>query len=122
MNMRVALQTADSWPAAKGLESGEEPGIGRTGRGTLRPLARLRRPRLLARAARQLAGEAPKGSLTRRLVRGPLPERGARLGRLLGLEAEAEAQRRAGAPAYSPRRHVEILAAILQEAPARTGR
>ncbi len=119
MNMCVAFRPADPRPVQD--TNGEKPDkpvvIAHPGDDTAAPPGRLRRPRLLGRAARHLAREAPRGSLTRRLLKGPPTGRGTRLGRLLALEADAEAQRREGAPAYSARRHVELLAAILQEMP-----
>ena len=127
MNMHAALRMTGRRPA-QDTEDGadvnrghQRPVIGSPGCGTLLQLARLRRPRLLVQAARHLAREAPRGSLARRTLKGPCPRRSARLGRLFALEAEAEDLRREGAPAYSARHHVELLAAILQEAPGPTG-
>lgn len=76
-------------------------------------LPRLARPRLLATAAR--AGAA----LYRR--ERDLPSGIASAGRsilaaLVAAEAMCDADRRAGAPAYNPSRHVRVLAALMAEA------
>ena len=83
---------------------------------TLR-LDTLRRPRLLIRAARAGQTEYNRNRDLKRLMRGDAPPAPARaLARLMDLEAELEATRRAGDAAYSLGRHVEILIALMAEA------
>lgn len=80
----------------------------------------LRRPRLLARAAR----EGAKMYRRERDLAGALPGMtGPRRGgdivsRLLGIEAQIDRDRRDGAAGYSPQRHVQILSALVAEANA----
>lgn len=77
----------------------------------------LRRPRLLASAAR----EGAKMYRRERDLRMSLPGMtGPRKGvdivsRLLGIEAEIDAERRAGVAAYSSLRHVQVLSALVAE-------
>jgi hypothetical protein len=78
------------------------------------PLPRLRRPRLLARAAR--AGMAIYRR--ERDLTGVLKDRAGRnlVDALTEAEAACEALRRADSPAYSVARHVKLLTALLAEA------
>ena len=84
----------------------------------------LRRPRLLARAAR----EGARMYRRERDLPGALPgATGPRRGtdivsRLLGIEAQIEADRRAGAAGYSPARHVQVLSALVAESLALAAR
>ncbi len=77
----------------------------------------LRRPRILARAAR----EGAKMYRRERDLRVSLPGMtGPRKGvdivsRLLGIEAQIEADRQAGAYEYSAMRHVQVLSALVAE-------
>lgn len=81
------------------------------------PLARMRRPRLLIRAARFGLADYDRRRSLGRIFRGdsaaqqmnPLPP-------LIEREAACEAQRRAGDAGYSAARHVEILIALISEA------
>lgn len=83
----------------------------------LSPLAALRRPRLLIRAARcGLDDYRRDRDLARLLGRRPPPAPGQALERLLAEEERLEEIRRAGAAAYSPARHVELLIALMAEA------
>jgi hypothetical protein len=84
----------------------------------------LRRPRLLARAAR----EGAKMYRRERDLRGSLPGMtGPRKGvdivsRLLGIEAQIEADRLSGSYAYSSLRHVQVLSALVAESMALTAK
>ncbi|MCC6007703.1 MAG: hypothetical protein JJU40_08490 [Rhodobacteraceae bacterium] len=84
----------------------------------LRRLSRLRRPRLLAQAARIFAaGYRREHHL--RAIAGAAPACPLRaLSLLLTLEAEAEALRRAGASDWSATAHVALLGAALAEGAA----
>ncbi|SET80057.1 DUF6477 family protein [Oceanicella actignis] len=81
----------------------------------------LRRPRILARAARAAAaGYARKRDLPR-LLPGFSPRDPSELmGKLRQVEAECEKARRAKATGYCAVRHVGILAALIAEAAAPT--
>ena len=84
-------------------------------------LSKIRRPRLLIRAARiGVAAYARERDLRRLLhaVRAPAPERA--LDRLVELESAFEASRLEGDAAYSVSRHVEVLSALMAEARALT--
>ena len=72
-------------------------------------LPALRRPRLLVQAARHGAA-----ILTRRGA--PVPRMG--LDRFLAEELEMEVKRKDGEADYSPRRHVDLLVAVLLAAQA----
>ena len=72
-------------------------------------LPALRRPRLLVQAARHGAA-----ILTRRGA--PVPRIG--LDRILSEELEMEAKRKDGEADYSPRRHVDLLVAVMLAAQA----
>lgn len=69
-------------------------------------LAQLRRPGLLVRAAR-IAAHA--GCARRRAQRRPVP-------RLLAEEESLNAARLAGGIGYSPRRHVQVMSALISAA------
>ncbi|MCU4651853.1 DUF6477 family protein [Roseibacterium sp. SDUM158016] len=69
-------------------------------------LARLHRPALLVRAA-QIAAAAPCAA--RRAQRRPVT-------RLLAEEAALNATRLDGGPGYSPRRHVQVMSALMSAA------
>ncbi|SHI63800.1 hypothetical protein SAMN05444404_0687 [Ruegeria lacuscaerulensis ITI-1157] len=77
----------------------------------------LRRPSLLARAARLGARDYDRDrNLQRILGFGALPTTGQALVRLLELEREVDEQRRAGDAAYSLVRHLDLLIALVGEA------
>ncbi|MDP5086987.1 MAG: DUF6477 family protein [Yoonia sp.] len=80
-------------------------------------IAQLKRPNLLARAARFGVDDYRRTVHLRRLLGSdPLPRHGAALMQLLDREAEMNALRLARSGSYSPAIHVEILIAILGEA------
>lgn len=76
--------------------------------------AGLRRPRLLMSAARHGLGEYRRARDLLRLL-GYCPNAALAVEDLTRMEAEAEAARRAGSPAWSCTRHVEVLIALLAE-------
>lgn len=77
----------------------------------------LRRPVLLARAARFGADDYRRDAVLPRLLKTEkVPRPAAAVIALLGLEAATEAKRRAKAGDNSPARHVELLIAITAEA------
>ncbi|MBC7132641.1 MAG: hypothetical protein H5U16_05990 [Roseovarius sp.] len=81
-------------------------------------LGQLRRPPLMVRAARiGAAGYDRDRDLARLLGVGVAPPPIVALRHLLSIEAEAEHARRARAAGYRAARHVEILIAIMGEAP-----
>lgn len=80
-------------------------------------LAALSRPRLLVKAARYGVEEFNRERALRRILRdetAPAPGQAFEL--LFGREAEMDEARRQGGAAYSPARHVELLAALIFEA------
>ena len=80
-------------------------------------LAKLHRPRLLMRAARIGAEDYHRSThLPRLLGFGMLPRHGTALMKLLDIEAELNAQRKAGDAGYSLVRHVDVLIAMVGEA------
>ena len=80
-------------------------------------IATLKRPSLLARAARFGVDEYRRDAHLRRLiVCESLPRHGQALIQLLDIEAELDQQRSARTGSYSPARHVDVLIAILGEA------
>ena len=82
-------------------------------------ISSLRRPRLLVRAARYSVGEYRRQKSLRRLFPGEkLNDQSQILPRLLETEAALEVERKSGAAAYSPARHIELLAALMVEARA----
>lgn len=81
------------------------------------PLAQLRRPRLLIRAARFGLADYDRPRDLKRLMRLPqTPGPREALARLLEAEAGMEDTRKAGGAGYSPARHVELLIALIAEA------
>ncbi len=77
----------------------------------------LRRPRLLARAAKFGAQDYDRDRhLQRTLGYGSLPGTGAALVRLIEMEREVNAQRLEEDAAYSLVRHLDLLIALLGEA------
>ena len=78
-------------------------------------IARLKRPRLLIRAARIGLADYRRTRLLRALLADTRTTEDV-VARLLEHEARAEAQRRGGEASYSVARHVEILIALMAEA------
>ncbi|MFW2586812.1 DUF6477 family protein [Sagittula sp. SSi028] len=80
-------------------------------------LADIRRPRLLLSAAREVAKNGRRSDNLQRLLG---PQRGtstdATLLQLLELEAGLDDMRRKHIGGYSPKRHIEVLAAVLGQA------
>lgn len=80
-------------------------------------LATLKRPPLLARAARFGVDDYRRAVHLRRILQcEALPRHGNAIMQLLDIEAELDALRKDGAASYRPGRHVEVLIAILGEA------
>lgn len=80
-------------------------------------LSSLNRPRILVRAARFGIAEYNRGrSLKRLLPGGDVPSPGLAFDALFEREAALEAARREGGASYSAARHVELLAALINEA------
>ncbi|OOY33702.1 hypothetical protein BMI88_06125 [Thioclava sp. F36-6] len=80
-------------------------------------MAKLRRPRLLIRAARHgLSDYSRKRDLKRVLRMSELPRPGTALRALMAEEAALDQARRAGEATYSVARHIELLIALLAEA------
>ncbi|HCQ63916.1 MAG TPA: hypothetical protein DIU07_01495 [Rhodobacteraceae bacterium] len=80
-------------------------------------LSRLRRPKLLIRAARFGLDEYNRERDLRRLMRVPaVPAPRTAIPRLIEEEARLEDIRKCGGAAYSPARHVEVLIALMAEA------
>ncbi|WP_332836469.1 DUF6477 family protein [Thioclava electrotropha] len=80
-------------------------------------VAKLRRPRLLIRAARHgLSDYSRKRDLKRVMRMSELPRPGAALRALMAEEAALDHARRAGEATYSVARHIELLIALLAEA------
>ena len=80
-------------------------------------LSKLRRPRLLIRAARHGVAEYDRAAgLARLLDIANASDPDAQLSALLAAEADAEASRKAGAATYSVTRHIELLVALMGEA------
>lgn len=80
-------------------------------------LATLRRPRLLVRAARIGLGEYNRERSLRRLLPGEAhPAPGQAFDVLFAREEVVDLARRDGTAAYSAARHVELLAALINEA------
>ncbi len=78
---------------------------------------KLRRPRILIRAARIGAADYRRDRDLKRLLRSvKLPVPGKSMPRLLAMEQDIEATRQAGYATYSITKHVEILAALVAEA------
>ncbi|WP_108814191.1 DUF6477 family protein [Loktanella sp. Alg231-35] len=80
-------------------------------------IATLKRPPLLARAARFGVDDYRRNVHLPRLLKGErLPRHGQAIMQLLELEAELDGQRVTHSGGYSPARHVDTLIAILGEA------
>ena len=80
-------------------------------------LSRLRRPKLLIRAARFGLADYNRDRDLRRVMRAPAaPTPATAVSRLLEEEAHLEDIRKSGGAAYSPARHVEVLIALMAEA------
>ena len=80
-------------------------------------MARLRRPKLLIRAARFGQRDYDRNRDLRRLLAArDLPRPEAALQALMDEEAQLEQARRGGAAAYSFLRHIEVLIAMMAEA------
>lgn len=80
-------------------------------------LSRLRRPKLLVRAARFGLADYSRERDLRRLMRAPTaPSPTVAVARLIEEEARLEEVRTLGGAAYSPARHVEVLIALMAEA------
>lgn len=80
-------------------------------------IATLKRPSLLARAARFGVDEYRREVHLRRLFgQDTLPRHGAALIRLLEMEDEIDQKRRSHCATYRAARHVELLIALLGEA------
>lgn len=79
-------------------------------------IAQLKRPNLLARAARFGIDDYRRDVHLRRLLKADrLPKHGAAIIQLLDLESEMDALRIERSGNYSPSNHVEVLIAILGE-------
>ncbi|WP_244176528.1 DUF6477 family protein [Thioclava sediminum] len=80
-------------------------------------VAKMRRPRLLIRAARHgLSDYSRKRDLKRVMRMSELPRPGTALRALMAEEAALDQARRAGEATYSVARHIELLIALLAEA------
>ena len=78
---------------------------------------RLRRPRILIRAARMgVIDYRRQAHLPRILGYGHVPKSADALRRLLRLEQDLNVERRAGGSSYSIARHVDLLIAMMGEA------
>ncbi len=78
-------------------------------------LARLKRPRLLVRAAHHGLSEYNRNKDLRRLLKGSPPPPAVAVERLIDEEAELEEARRGSGAPYSVTRHVDVMIAILAE-------
>ncbi len=83
----------------------------------LEGLSRLKRPRLLVRAARIGLGHYDRDRRLGRILQGPVPAspRFATY-RLMALELSMDEARRQGNASYSCTRHVDVLIALMAEA------
>lgn len=80
-------------------------------------IAMLKRPTLLARAARFGVDDYRRSLHLRRILRSEaLPRHGNAIVQLLDIEAEMDALRADKSAAYRPAHHVEVLIALLGEA------
>lgn len=83
----------------------------------LSTLQRLRRPRLLIRAARSGVAEYRRDLHLGRVLGGATPRRsGPALMRLIELEAQINEDREIQSASYSLTRHIEVLIAMMGEA------
>ncbi len=83
------------------------------------PLAGLRRPKLLIRAARFGLADYDRERDLRRLMQLPAtPAPGKALSHLLEEEDRLNHARKSGGAAYSPARHIALLIALMAEAHA----
>lgn len=78
-------------------------------------LAKLKRPRLLIRAAHHGISEYNRNRDLKRLLKRPAPEPKKAMQQLLNEEAELEKARCEGGANYSVSRHVDIMIAVLAE-------
>lgn len=86
-------------------------------RSTLDGLNRLRRPKLLVKAARiGEQGYRREAHLAQVIGPGPLPSPREALARLLEIEARHDGARQTRAAEYRAARHVEVLIAVMGEA------
>lgn len=84
------------------------------------PAGEMRRPRVLARAARAGAALYRREHHLRLALPGAATVAAHEvIARLSALEAELDAARRAGRPDYAPRRHVLVLSALFAETASR---
>jgi len=80
-------------------------------------IATLKRPTLLARAARFGVDDYRRTVHLHRILKcDALPRHGAAIMQLLEIESEIDALRKDGSASYRPARHVEVLIAIMGEA------
>ena len=80
-------------------------------------LQKLRRPKLLMRAARIGAGEYKRvAHLPRLLGYGRIPKHSEAILRLIEIEEDLNALRKAGESAYNLLRHIDVMIAIVREA------
>ena len=80
-------------------------------------LSTLHRPQLLVRAARAGLMEYNRKRTLKRIMGDDRPRPPAEtVDHLIALEAETDANRRAGSAAYSVVRHIELLVALMGEA------
>ncbi|SIN92483.1 DUF6477 family protein [Vannielia litorea] len=98
-------------------EDNATPQAGYQARRTQGPLAHIRRPKLLIRAARLGLADYSRSRDLKRIMRVatlPAPTRAVR--DLIATEAEMEEGRQTGLSTYSVIRHVEVMIALMAEA------
>ncbi len=78
-------------------------------------LAKLKRPRLLIRAAHHGTTEYNRNRDLKRLLNGPAPSPQVAMTRLIDQEEALEVARKDGGASYSVSRHVDVMIAILAE-------
>jgi len=118
MTKAAAIDPATALPVVLPLPATlmAPPDTGADPQDPLADLARLRRPRLLIRAARFGLNDYHRGRDLRRLL-GHVPRPGpGLLAELLAVEATQETARAGGDAAWRPARHVETLVAVMAEA------
>jgi len=77
----------------------------------------LKRPKILIAAAQSCLRNHNRNRILRCVFQHDImPPPGTALTRLMEHETEIDAARRAGEVTYSPRRHIEVLAALMTEA------